>query len=74
MRKTNQTMKHLRKLLLNTRHQQQARHQQQILQIQAKKMKGCQLPTIEKKVEKGIALTATHAKADVSINKAKGPT
>ena len=34
-------------------------------------MKGCQLPTIEKKVEKGIALTATHAKADVSINKAK---
>ena len=34
-------------------------------------MKGCQLPTIEKKVEKGIALTATHAKADTSINNAK---
>lgn len=40
----------------------------------SKKMKGYQLPTIEKKVEKGIGLAATHAKAGVSINKAKGPT
>lgn len=36
-------------------------------------MKRYQLPTIEKKVEKGIGLAATHAKANTSINKAKGP-
>ena len=48
------SMKKLRNLLLNIIHQQQARHQQQILEIQAKKLKGCELPTVEKKVELGI--------------------
>jgi len=60
-------MKHLRNLLLN------ASHQQLILQIQEKKMKGCQLPAVEKKVELGIGLLAIQAKTGASINKSKEP-
>jgi len=60
-------MKRLRNLLLN------ARHQQQILQIQAKKIKGCQLPIVEKKVKLGIGFASTQAKVGASINKSIGP-
>ena len=59
-------------MLLNIIHQQQARHQQQILQIQAKKLKGCELPTVEKKVELGIWLAATQAKPNTSIENTNG--
>lgn len=44
-----------------------------ITNLSKNKMKGCNLPTVEKKVKKEIGLAATHAKANTSINKAKGP-
>jgi len=48
-------------------------HQQQILQIQAKKkLKGCPLPTIEKKVQLGIGLVVTQAKVSASLEDTNG--
>ena len=36
-------------------------------------MKGCQLPTVEKKVEMRIGLLAIQAKTNASIDKSKEP-